>query len=161
MDTSSGAPGRDEAPAERADRNWNDLMQELRVTETGVQVLFSLLLTVPFSARFDSVTPFQRRVYFVTLLVTAASNVALIAPVAYHRTLFQRGDKPLLVRQANRFALVGLALLVTAVTGVLLLVTDVLFATPGAALVASLFGVATLTVWFGPPGVRRWRDSRS
>lgn len=152
-----GTYGRDEAPAERADRNWNDLLQELRVTETGVQVLFSLLLTVPFSARFDEVTPFQRDVYFAALLLTAASNAALIAPVARHRTLFQQGVKPELVQQASRLALIGLVLLALAITAVLLLVTDVLFDTPVATAVATAFGVATLSLWFVPPLVRRAR----
>jgi hypothetical protein len=51
---------RDEIPAEQSDRNWTELLQELRVTQTGAQILFSLLLTVPFSPRFATVTPFQR-----------------------------------------------------------------------------------------------------
>jgi len=59
-----------------------------------VQILFSLLLTVPFSARFDEVTDFQRGVYFVALLLAASANIALIAPVAYHRLLFQRARSP-------------------------------------------------------------------
>ena len=111
--------GRDETPEERADRHWTDLLQELRVTETGVQVLFSLLLTVPFSARFGDVTPFQRRVYFAALLLTAAANVALIAPVAYHRTLFRQGEKARVVEHSNRLAVAGLVLLVLAVSAVL------------------------------------------
>ena len=151
---------RDESAAERADRNWLDLLQELRVTETGVQVLFSLLLTLPFSARFDSTTPFQRRVYFVALLLAAASSVTLIAPVAYHRTLFQQGEKVRLVRQSDRLALAGLLLLVAAVVAVLLLITDVLFSTGAATAVALVFGGLTLLLWFGPPLVRRARTRR-
>jgi hypothetical protein len=149
---------RDETPAERADRNWLDLLQELRVTETGVQVLFSLLLTLPFTARWDTVTPFQRDVYFVALLLAAAANVVLIAPVAYHRTLFAQGEKPRLVRQSSRLALLGLVLLVAAVGAVLLLIADVLFTTAAATTVAVVFGVLTLVLWFGPPLARRARS---
>ncbi len=148
----------DESPALRADRNWGDLLQELRVTETGVQVLFSLLLTVPFSARFDRVTPFQRHVYFAALLLTAASNVVLIAPVAYHRLLFHRGEKARAVRQGNRLALAGLVLLLLAMTAVVLLVTDVLFQAVAATVVATVFGVATVVLWFVPPLLRRLHD---
>lgn len=154
------AHGRDESPEQRADRNWNDLLQELRVTETGVQVLFSVLLTVPFSARFGQASDLQRAVYFTALLLTAASSVTLIAPVAYHRLLFAWGEKPRLVRQSSRLALAGLVLLVLAVTAVLLLVTDVLFDGGVAAGVAAAFGVATLLLWFGPPALRRVRDDR-
>jgi Na+/melibiose symporter-like transporter len=68
---------RNETPAERADRNFNDLLQELRVTQTGVQVLFSLLLTVPFTARFEKVTDFQKDVYFVALLCLTLTTVLL------------------------------------------------------------------------------------
>ena len=158
----SAAPGRpDETAAQRADRNWNDLLQELRVTETGVQVLFSLLLTVPFSARFDRTTDLQRDVYFVALLLAAAANIALIAPVAYHRLLFQKGEKPRVVRLGNRMALAGLVLLLLAVTAVLLLVSDVLFGSPVAVVVATAFGVGNVLVWFAPPLARRLRDARS
>ncbi|MDT7550986.1 MAG: hypothetical protein QOE84_3380, partial [Actinomycetota bacterium] len=89
--------GRDESEAERADRNFNDILQELRVTQTGVQVLFSLLLTVPFSQRFDKVTQFQRDLYFVALLLAAATASTLVAPVSIHRLLFRTGEKPWVV----------------------------------------------------------------
>ena len=150
------AEGRDESPEERADRNWIDLLQELRVTETGVQVLFSVLLTVPFSARFDGVTPFQRRVYFAALLLAAAANVALVAAVAAHRLLFRRGQKPAVVPQASRLALVGLVLLLLAVVAVLVLVSAVLFTSGTAVAVGAVFGVLTALLWFVPPLVRRW-----
>lgn len=147
--------GRDETPEQRADRHWSDLLQELRVTETGVQVLFSLLLTVPFSARFGDVTPFQRRVYFAALLLTAAANVALIAPVAYHRTLFRQGEKARVVEHSSRFAVAGLVLLVLAVSAVLLLICDVLFSTRAAVALGAGSGVLTLLLWFAPPLRRR------
>ena len=107
-----------------------------------MQVLFSLLLTVPFSARFSQVTRFERRVYFAALLLTAAANVALIAPVAYHRLLFAKGEKARVVALGNRLALAGLVLLLLAFTAVLLLVTDVLFHTVAATAVATGFGAA-------------------
>lgn len=89
-----GEEHRGETPLQRADRNWDELLGELRVTQTGVAILFSLLLTVPFSARFEDVDPFQRRVYLLALLLSATSAVVLIAPVAYHRVLFAQRQKP-------------------------------------------------------------------
>ena len=150
--------GRDETAEERADRNWNDLLQELRVSQTGVQVLFSLLLTLPFSARFGEVTAFQRSVYVAAVLLAAGAVIALVAPVAYHRLLFQHGEKPRIVRQANRLALAGLVLLLLAVSAVLVLITDVLYSTPVALALGLGTGVVTLLLWFLPPALRRARE---
>jgi hypothetical protein len=145
---------RDETPAERADRNFNDILQELRVTQTGVQVLFSVLLTVPFSQRFVHVTSFQKDVYFAALLFAAATVVMLVAPVSTHRLLFRTGQKPWVVSVSSVYAVVGLVLLLLTLTAVLLLVTDVLFAEPLSATVAIAFGVMTLVLWFAPPLLR-------
>ena len=146
---------RAETPLQRADRNWDELLSELRVTQTGVAILFSLLLTVPFSARFDQVSPFGRRVYLAALVLSAASAVVLIAPVAYHRVLFSTGQKPHIVSVSDRMARVGLLLLALAVTAVLLLVSDVLLDRPWALLLAGLFGVGTAGLWFVPGYLRR------
>jgi hypothetical protein len=145
---------RDETPAQRADRNFNDILQELRVTQTGVQVLFSVLLTVPFSQRFVHVTPFQKDVYFAALISAAATAVVLIAPVSTHRLLFRTGQKPWVVSVASRYAIAGLVLLLLTFSAVLLLVTDVLFAEPLATAVATTFGLVTLVLWFVPPLLR-------
>ena len=147
---------RGETPLQRADRNWSELLSELRVTQTGVAILFSLLLTIPFSARFEQVDAFQRRVFLVALLLAAASSVVHVAPVAYHRVLFAQRQKPAVVRAANRFALVGLALLCLALTAVLLLVSDVLLPRGEALAVAAVFGVGTATLWTLPA----WLKSR-
>jgi hypothetical protein len=146
---------RDETPAERADRNFNDILQELRVTQTGVQVLFSLLLTVPFTARFDKVTDFQKDVYFVALLLAAATIAFLVAPVSVHRLVFHTGEKPWVVKVSSRLAIIGTILLCLTLATVLLLVTDVLFRSGLATLTAGVFLISTITLWFGPPLRRR------
>src|SRR5438270_12579649 len=84
---------RNETPLERCDRNLVELLQEVRVVQTGVQVLFAFLLTAPLAARFPTLTPFQRYDYFATLLATGAAAILLIAPTAYHRILFRCGWK--------------------------------------------------------------------
>src|ERR687894_1738845 len=84
--------GRDETTEERADRNMNELLQELRVALPGVQVLFAFLLTVPFAQRFADVSSFQKNVYFATLLFSAAASALFIAPTSYHRLNFRRRD---------------------------------------------------------------------
>src|SRR3954454_19024543 len=147
--------GRNETPLERCDRNLVELLQEVRVVQTGVQVMFAFLLTIPFSARFSSVTHFQTGVYFATLLVTTAAAVLLIAPTSWHRILFRRGDKEHLVQVANAFALAGLACVAVSMVGVVLLVSDVLFGSVAMVIAASAAGVACALAWFILPVLRR------
>jgi Family of unknown function (DUF6328) len=146
-----GTIERDETPAERADRNFDDILQELRVTQTGVQVLFSLLLTVPFTSRFEKVTDFQKDIYFVALLLAAATVAFLVAPVSVHRLVFATGEKPWVVKVSSRLAMAGLVLLCVTLTTVLLFVTDVLFDGTYAVVTATVFAAATVTLWFVPP----------
>src|SRR5918997_1614874 len=113
-------------PLDREKRSAPSL-QEVRVVQTGVQVLFAFLLTAPLAPRFPELTAFQRYDYFVTLLATGAAAVLLIAPTAYHRILFRLGDKEYLVVTANRFTLAGLGFVGLSMIGALLLVTDLLF----------------------------------
>jgi Family of unknown function (DUF6328) len=119
--------GRNETQLERCDRNLVELMQEVRVVQTGVQVLFAFLLTAPLAPRFPELTEFQKHTYFVTLLAAGAAAVLLIAPTAYHRILFRLGDKEHLVDVANRFTLAGLTCVALSMVGALLFVTDLLF----------------------------------
>ena len=119
--------GRVETDDERLDRNLQELLGELRVALPGVQVLFAFLLVVPFNNRFADVTPFQKNVYFVTLLVATAASVCLIAPTIQHRIEFRHQDKEHVVLVSNKFAVVGLGLLAVAMTGAILFVTDFLF----------------------------------
>ncbi len=119
--------GREESEGERLDRNLAELLQELRVALPGVQVLFAFLLAVPFQQGFKEITPFQEKVYFLTLLLTAISAALLISPTSYHRMTFRRQQKKHLVFIANRLAIAGIACLALAMTGAVMLITDVLF----------------------------------
>ena len=147
--------GRRESPLERADRNWDELLGELRVTQTGVAILFSVLLTVPFSARFPDIDLFAKRVYLTALSLSAATTVTLIAPVALHRLLFAQGRKPDLVVVSNRFAVLGLGLLCLTLGAVLLLVTDVLLARPLALAMSGVFTAVTAALWWLPATLAR------
>ena len=90
--------GRNETQLERCDRNLVELMQEVRVVQTGVQVRFAFLLTAPLAPRFPELSSFQKLTYFATLLAAGAAAVLLIAPTAYHRILCRLGDKEHLVQ---------------------------------------------------------------
>lgn len=121
----SPCTARNETPLERADRNFGELLQELRVTQTGVQILFAFLLTLAFTPRFPSLDTVQRTTYVVTLLLAVLAAALFTAPAALHRSLFQKGAKPRIVQVSSRLATLGMGVLVLAFTGSVLLVVDV------------------------------------
>lgn len=96
-----------ETEAERLDRNYGELLQELRVLQAGVQILFAFLLTIAFQQRFGSVSDFQRNTYLISLVNASIATVCIIAPVAFHRIVFRRGMKDELMTAATRYALPG------------------------------------------------------
>jgi hypothetical protein len=142
------ADTRNETPAERLDRNWGELLQELRVVQTGVQLLTGFLLTLPFQQRFTELTDVQRRVYLVTVALAAGSTSLLIAPVALHRVLFRQHARRTLVSIAHRCALAGSMLLGLAVSAVSLLIFDVV-AGDGAGFVAGGLTLLAITLLWG------------
>ena len=148
---------RHETPAERADRNLSELLQELRVALPGVQVLFAFLLTVPFAQGFTKIDDFQRGLYFGVLLSTAVATALLIAPTANHRLLFRLRDKENLVRVSNRLAIAGLAVLAVSLTGAILLISDILFTSPAPAIFTAISGLFFVLLWAVLPGIRRYR----
>ena len=115
---------RHETEAQRLDRNWTSLLQELRVVQTGVQLLTGFLLTLPFQQRFGQLDPQLQALYLGTVACSVASTVLLVAPVGMHRMLFRQRSVRLLVSAAHRCAYAGLLLLGTALAGV----TDLIFA---------------------------------
>ncbi|MEU8754633.1 DUF6328 family protein [Streptomyces chartreusis] len=117
--------GRDETEEERADRMWGELLQEVRVTQMGVQILFGFLLTVVFTNKYDSLADTDQTIYIVTVVLGAAATGALIGPVSLHRLVAGRRIKPQAVSWASRMTLVGLILLLGTMTGSLLLILRV------------------------------------
>jgi amino acid permease len=150
---------KNETEKQRWDRNFADLLQELRVAQTGIQILFAFLLTLPFSSGFPKVTQFQKDTYVVALLAAAGATAMIIAPVAFHRALFRQGRKPELVRYAHRMATGGLAFLLVAMVSSVLLITDFILDRPIAWIFTALTALFFLTFWAGIPWLRRnWID---
>jgi hypothetical protein len=135
--------GDDLTEEERLDRNWNELLQELRVAQTGVQILTGFLVTVPFSSRFEELDRLQLTTYLVVLSGAVATTACVIAPVAFHRLLFRQHRRDWLVEAANVTARVGLVLLALTVSGVLFLVFEIV-----AGLVAGVASLAVALVFF-------------
>ncbi|GAA3449877.1 DUF6328 family protein [Dactylosporangium matsuzakiense] len=146
---------RDETPDERFDRNWNELLQELRVAQTGVQILFAFLLTLPFNQRWTVVTDTQKATYVATLLCTAVATLCLIAPVSHHRILFRRGRKKELVATSSNLAGVGLWFLWLSIVGAVFLIFEVVVGTSWAIGVAVAFAAAFIGIWYIMPTMRR------
>ncbi|MET7750730.1 DUF6328 family protein [Micromonospora sp. NPDC005367] len=144
-----------ETERQRWQRNFADLLQELRVAQTGVQILFAFLLTLPFSNGFTRTTDFQKDIYVVALLAAAAATAMIISPVAFHRALFRQGRKPELVRFAHRMASCGLAFMLISMVSAVLLITDFVLDRPLAFVLSGLTGLWFLIFWGLLPFVRR------
>jgi hypothetical protein len=146
---------RNETELERCDRHLAELMQEVRVAQTGVQVLFGFLLTVPFTARFGALAHQERVLYFTTLAAAGAAAMLLIAPGAQHRVLFRCGDKEHIVRMANRYAIAGFGCVALAMVGAVLFVADVVLTSPAATIAAAIAAGGALWSWYLQPLRRR------
>ncbi len=153
--------GRHETHAERLDRNWDELLQELRVVQTGVQILGGFLLTLPFQQRFTEIEDVNRRVYLVAFSLTVVATAFLVAPVASHRLLFHKHEKGTLVAIANVCARIGLVALALAVSSVAFIIFDVVTGTGAAVAAAGAVLLLFLVNWLLlPMGVLR-RDRAS
>jgi hypothetical protein len=137
------ADGRDESMNERMDRNWNEILQELRVTQTGTQIFTGFLLTIAFQTRFTELTTFQVRVYLVLVIAAVLTTAFGLAPVSLHRSLFRKGAKMIIVETAHiimRITLVGVAVMLI---GTVLLIFDLVVGRNAALILA---GVTLLMV---------------
>jgi Family of unknown function (DUF6328) len=152
-------PERDGAEQERLNRQLIELLNEIRVALPGVQVLFGFLLAVPFQNRFGSASQFERDLYLVTLLASAAATGFLIAPTGYHRILFQRGDRPRVIRHGTRMLVAGLVCLAVAMTGAVYLAAHFIFGSATALAVAVAVALALAWLWFGAALLRRARGA--
>ena len=151
---------RGERPLQRADRNMVEMLQELRVAQTGVQILFAFLLSLTFTERFGRIDDFQRWTYVVTLLLTALTTGLLVAPAAIHRMLFGRGVKAAAVQIGHHLFLGGLVSLTLTLMGAVLLVLDVAVGRTFALWSAAGVGVALVLLWFVLPLPVRTRNER-
>ncbi|SOD72199.1 hypothetical protein SAMN05892883_1619 [Jatrophihabitans sp. GAS493] len=151
---------RGETPLERLDRNWTDLLQELRVVQTGVQFLTGFLLTLPFQARFASLTTAQQNLYLATVAVSVAATGFLIAPVSLHRVLFRRHERRVTVAVAHRLALIGVTLLGLAIVGVVWLIFDVVRGRAYGLAFGAGTAVVLLLLWVALPWSLRTRAER-
>lgn len=141
----SGPP--DDIPEETINRNWTELVQELRSTQTGVQVLTGFLLTVPFSDKFETLDDVQRTAYLFVLSTAVTATGAILSPIAYHRILFRKGRRPWLVGTANQIARAGLVLVALTTCGVVFLTFDLTTGRTGGVVASVVALVAYVVMW--------------
>jgi predicted neutral ceramidase superfamily lipid hydrolase len=144
---------------EKSDRQMIELLNELRVALPGVQFLFAFLLTVPFAQGFQRTTPFQRDLFYATLIATAFSTVCLIAPTATHRLRFHKNDREYIIESASTFLIAGLVFLSLAILGAIALITDYLFDSVAVWFLPVMVAVALVITWFLRPILRGDKSS--
>lgn len=149
----TGQQDHEESEKERTTRRWNEMLQELRVAQTGVQVLTGFLLTVAFSQRFSDLDGTTKMAYLVTVCASVLAAGLLIAPVAFHRVLFGKSEKEWLVEAANISARVGLAMLAVTMTGVMFVIFALVVGPIAAVLSSALTAVILLALWLVVPMV--------
>ncbi|MCZ4609314.1 DUF6328 family protein [Streptomyces sp. Lzd4kr] len=159
MTEAESRTGRDESPEERADRMWGELIQEVRVAQMGVQILFAFLLTVVFTPKYDTLGDTNQAIYILTVVLGAVATGALIGPVSLHRLVAGRRIKPKAVEWASRLTFVGLILLLATMACSLLLILRV--ATDDGFVPWLVTGVVVwyLICWFGLPLWARHRHT--
>ncbi len=139
---------RDETEAQRLDRNYGEQLQELRVAQTGVQILFAFLLTIAFQQRFAALSSVQRGLYVGTLVCATVAAALFIAPVAMHRLFFRRRLKDELVTFTGRMAALGLVFLALTMLGSVLLIVDLVSGAVAAWIVTALLACLFAVVWY-------------
>ncbi|MDP9845871.1 DUF6328 family protein [Streptosporangium lutulentum] len=160
LKTERPEPG--ESPKERVDRELNELLQGLRVSATGVQVLFAFLLVLPFQSRFSEMGPLGHRLFFVALLSGALASVCFIAPAAQHRLLFRTSLKEKMLRRANRIGIVGLIFLMVSMATAVALVVETVIDDVAAVIFSGVVALTAAWLWLLQPiiDLHRLRTSR-
>jgi O-antigen/teichoic acid export membrane protein len=142
---------RDETEAQRLDRNWSSLLQELRVAQTGVQLLTGFLLILPFQPRFAELDNVMRTAYLITVGCSIGATVLLVAPVSMHRLLFRRHRLKTLVATSHNYAIVGTVLLGVALGGVATIIFDAVIGRTGAWIAGGCTLLALVAFWYFMP----------
>jgi membrane-bound ClpP family serine protease len=153
--------GRTESLNQRMDRNWNEILQELRVTQTGTQIFTGFLLTIAFQTRFSELTTFQVRVYLILVTAAVLTTALGLAPVNLHRGLFRAGAKMIIVETAHvtmRITLIGVAVMLI---GTVLLIFDLVLDRNAALIAASVTLLIVIVLGVLPVILRSKQSTRS
>jgi hypothetical protein len=157
--TESADPGAEpETQLQRLERNWGEILQELRVLQTGTQILTGFLLAMAFQQRFTTLSAVQLVTYLTLVALSVLAAVLALAPVALHRALFRRHAKVFLVRAANTILRVALVVVGVTLSGIILLIFDVVVSPTAGIIAGSITAVVCLAAWLAIPVIARLRD---
>jgi hypothetical protein len=149
----------DVSETKKSEREHEQLFHELRAIIPGAEVLFAFMLTIAFTERFQRLTELQRWVYYLALLSAAAALLTLLAPASFHRVRFRQHDQETMMRWANVEAIAALVLISLSISGTLFLITDLLFSTTAAVVVAAVAWTFASALWWGLPLARANEDA--
>ncbi len=156
-DDAAPGDGRDESENERLDRNWAEILQELRVVQTGTQILTGFLLAIAFQQRFDELGGYQIVVYLVLVCMAALATLLALTPVSMHRALFRQRAKKQLVDTGNRLLIVTLTTVLLTLAGTALLIFDMVAGHIAGYLAGASVLALGLLAWFVLPALHRIR----
>jgi hypothetical protein len=159
-DDAAPGDGRDETENERLDRNWGEILQELRVVQTGTQILTGFLLAIVFQQRFEELTGYQLVVYLVLVCMAALATLLALTPVSMHRALFRRRAKKQLVDTGNRLLLAALVTVLLTLAGTALLIFDLVAGNAAGVIAGAAVLVFGAVAWFALPALHRIRTRR-
>lgn len=145
--TSEAHSSPEESEKERLDRNWNELLQELRVVQTGIQIITGFLLAAVFQSRFSDLDTFQLTVYLALVVASVLTTIVGLAPVSMHRILFRKQAKDWIVAYTDRFARLTLVGVGVTVTGIVLLIFDFVLGRTAGIVVASVIALMLICLW--------------
>lgn len=150
---------RKETEAERLDRNWAEMLQELRVTQTGTQILTGFLLTIAFTERFTELDQYQVNIYLALVVLAALATGFGLAPVTLHRSLFRRHEKDRIVMIAHVLLRLTLLCVGLLLSGVALFIFDVVLGRIAGILAGGGAMFIALLLWLIVPlGARAGRE---
>lgn len=148
----------EESKSARLARNLSELLQEVRVAQAGVQILFGFLLSIAFTDRYARASGYIKATHLITVLFAVGAVALLIAPAAWHRMLFRQGQREELIAISDRFAQAGLVSLAFAMSGTAMLLAEVVLGAWPAVVVGALAGLGFASIWFVFPGRMRNRE---
>lgn len=161
MGRDTGDWGRTESSVERADRNWNEILQELRVTQTGTQIITGFLLAVAFQPRFTELDAYQLTMYLILVSFAGLATILGLAPVSLHRAYFGRGQKSRIVRVGGRLLVADLVVVAALATGVTSLIFDFTVSRIAGFVALGIGAVVVLLLWGVVPRLGAPKDTRT
>jgi len=137
---------RDESESQKLDRNWGELLQELRITQTGLQLLSGFLLTLPFTQVFPSLDDRQKGLYLALVLIAGVAVGVNMTPIMLHRRVFRERRKDRVVTLGHQMIQVVMGAVALLIIGMSLLIFSVVTTWTVGVVVAALLAIVLVVL---------------